>query len=487
MKAAIELSSVSIKTPTGRTLFADLSASIGSEHVALVGRNGVGKSTLLALLAGLIHASSGQVNVQGEICYVPQVDDSAAPLSVGEQRKVVLREASLSGAEILLLDEPTLHLDEPTVEWLRGWLGSFQGCVIVASHDRRVLADFRHFFVLSESGCHYFAGSLAELELHLEREHSAHEQRYVRHLNRLAQQEAHTEHVARRKARKKRSGRCRELDRATSRMRLNQKRSSAQVSHGRLAKLREERLAAARSWTQAARRTLTVELELELVVPALPPHQGRAVLALREVGAGAGGRILFEGVELELGRQRVAVVGPNGAGKTTLLQIMVGKRAPEHGYARADLSRLGWIEQGGKNWLLSESLRQLLSGLGLPNDDAARLLVTQQFPLALAERPLRSLSPGERARAALLALFARSPAVEVLVLDEPTFSLDLVGVRALTRALKLWRGGLVVASHDRAFLEELGMDQTIALGDCRKCPKAGNHDVTSERIGSRCP
>jgi ATPase subunit of ABC transporter with duplicated ATPase domains len=479
MQAAIELASVSIKTPTGRTLFADLSATIGSEHIALVGRNGVGKSTLLGLLAGLVHASSGFVNVRGKTRHVPQVDESAAPLSAGEQRKVMLQEARVSGAEILLLDEPTLHLDEPTVEWLRGWLASFQGCVIVASHDRRLLADFRHFFVVSESGCHYFAGSLAELELHLEREHSAHEQRYLRHLHRLAQQEARTDHVARRKARKKRSGRCRELDRATSRMRLNQKRNEAQVSHGRLAKLRDERLDALRSWTQAARRALNVDLALDLVVPPVPPHQGRAASALRGVGARVGDRILFEGVELELGRQRVAVVGPNGAGKTTLLEIMVGQRMPEHGLARADLSRLGWIEQGGKNWLLSESLRQLLSGLGLPADDAARLLVTQQFPLALAERPLRSLSPGERARAALITLFARSPAVEVLVLDEPTFSLDLVGLRALTRALKLWRGGLVVASHDRAFLEELAMDQTIALGDretrARRAPLGRDH------------
>jgi ATPase subunit of ABC transporter with duplicated ATPase domains len=143
---------------------------------------------------------------------------------------------------------------------------------------------------------------------------------------------------------------------------------------------------------------------------------------------------------------------------------MVGQRRPQRGFARLDCSRIGWIEQGGKNWLLDESLQELLTGLGLSADDAARLLVTQQFPLALAERSLRSLSPGERARAALIALFARAPAVEVLVLDEPTFSLDLVGLRALTRALELWRGGLVIASHDRAFLEQLGMDRTIALG-----------------------
>jgi len=463
MPAQIELTNVSVKTPTGRALFEGLSLSIADEHVALVGRNGVGKSTLLALLAGSSEASTGRVTVRSKPHYLPQADELNAPLSRGELRQQALREAQASSAEILLLDEPTLHLDEAAVAALRAWLGAWAGCLIVASHDRRLLADFRHFFVVSEAGCHYFCGSLAELEAHLEREHQVIELRYVRNLNRLAAAEEHTAQVDRRKARKKRSGRCRELDRATPRMRLNQKRDYAQVSHGRLARLREARLAALRGWTQSTRRALSVSLSLELAVPDLPPDAGEEVLVLHGVSQDAGGRTLFSGIDLRLGRERVAVVGPNAAGKTTLLEIMLGRRRPDRGRARADLSRIGWIDQGGQNWLLDESLRSHLCGVGTTGDDSARLLVSHKFPLALAERPLRCLSPGERARAALIALFARSPSVEVLILDEPTFSLDLVGLRGLTRALQLWPGGLVVASHDRAFLAELCVDRTITL------------------------
>jgi ATPase subunit of ABC transporter with duplicated ATPase domains len=464
MPASIELSNVSVRTPTGRVLFEGLNLTIGDEHVALVGRNGVGKSTLLALLAGLTPAASGRVETCSKPHYVPQADELALPLSHGELRQRSLQEARDSGAAILLLDEPSLHLDEPAVEQLRAWLRHYAGCVIVASHDRRLLADLRHFFVVSESGCHYFGGSLAELEQHLEREHEALERRYVRNLHRLAEKEEHTAQVARRRARKKRSGRCRELDRATPRIRLNQKRDQAQVYQGRLAKLREARLAALRGWTQSSRRALSVTLSLELPVPELPPFAGQRVLVLESVSANASGRTLFGPIDLRLGRERIAVVGPNGAGKTTLLEIMLGRRRPDQGWARADLSRIGWIEQGGRNWLLPDSLRSQLLGLGLGRDASAALLVSHKFPLALAQRPLCSLSPGERARAALIALFARSPAVEVLVLDEPTFSLDLVGLRALTHALRRWPGGLVVASHDRQFLEELAMDRTVRLG-----------------------
>jgi ATPase subunit of ABC transporter with duplicated ATPase domains len=93
----------------------------------------------------------------------------------------------------------------------------------------------------------------------------------------------------------------------------------------------------------------------------------------------------------------------------------------------------------------------------------ARVLAVHRFPLALAARPLRTLSPGERTRAALIALSHRVPAVEALVLDEPTYSLDLVGQRAVTRVLREWPGGLVVASHDRGFLAALRLDTTLEL------------------------
>jgi ATPase subunit of ABC transporter with duplicated ATPase domains len=463
MPASIELKEVSVKTASGRALFEGLNLRMDHEHVALVGRNGVGKSTLLSLIAGETHASSGRVRVRSRPHFVPQIDERPEPFSRGELRRTALEAARTSRAEILLLDEPTLHLDDRAVAWLRAWLAEYPGCVIVASHDRRLLGDLRHFLVLSEAGGHYFGGTLGELEQHLEHDHRAHEQRYAQNLHRLAEREANTAHIARRRDRKKRSGRTRELDRCTPRIRLNQKRSQAQVYQGRFARIREQRLKALRDWTAASRRALNVDLDLELAVSALPPASDRAVVTLRGVSAKTHDRVLFTDLDLTVNRERVAVVGPNGAGKTTLLEILTQERRPDTGSAQADLSRIGYIVQGGSNWLLDCSLREHLRDLSISDADAARLLVTHRFPLALAERPLRSLSPGERARAALIALFSRPKAVELLVLDEPTFSLDLVGLRALEEALRVWPGGLVVASHDREFLAELRIELTIKL------------------------
>jgi ATPase subunit of ABC transporter with duplicated ATPase domains len=463
MRPLIEARDATIQAPGGRPLFEGLTLSLAREHVALIGRNGVGKSTLLAVLAGDEDAQSGSVRTRSKPHFVPQRNASAQALSQGELRKLALLEARSSGADILLLDEPTQDLDEAAVLWLRGWLKEWPGCLVVASHDRRLLSDFQHFFIASESGCRYFFGSLDALDAEVLREHQATEERYARNLHRLAEHEAHTVHVARRKARKKRYGRCSEIDRATSRGRLNLKRSEAQVSHGRLAKVREARTDALRQWSQSTRRALGVSLSLELPVPTLPDG-AKDVLVVRAVSAHVAGRSLFPPLDLELGRQRVAVVGANGAGKTTLLEILSGQRAPATGSVRRDLSRIGVIEQGGANWMLEESLLSCLSTQGSgASEDLAALLVAHKFPLALAERPLRSLSPGERARAALICLFRRSPSVELLLLDEPTYSLDLLGQRAMTNALRAWPGGLVVASHDRAFLSAIGTDTLIEL------------------------
>jgi ATPase subunit of ABC transporter with duplicated ATPase domains len=463
MPASIELKEVSINTASGRALFQGLNLRMDNEHVALVGRNGVGKSTLLALIAGEARESSGRVRVRSTPHFVPQLDERSEPISRGELRRLALEAARTSRAEILLLDEPTLHLDDAAVAWLRAWLAEFPGCVIVASHDRRLLGDLRHFLVLSEAGSHYFGGSLSELERHLEQDHLTHEQRYARNLHRLAEREANNAHIARRRDRKRRRGRTSELDRCTPRIRLNQKRGQAQVYQGRFAQLRQRRLDALRDWTASSRRALDVILDLKIPVPVLPPAATQPLVTLRGVSANTPGRALFTDLDLTLNRDRVALVGPNGAGKSTLLEIITRQRRPDNGFAQSDLTRIGYIAQGGSNWLLDCSLREHLRELSIADAESARICVTHRFPLALAERPLRSLSPGERARAALIAVFVRTPAVELLVVDEPTFSLDLVGLRALKEVLRRWPGGLVVASHDREFLSELDIEQTIEL------------------------
>lgn len=468
-KSVLTVSGLCLDAPGGRPLFLDLNLSLGRERVAVVGRNGVGKSSLLEVLAGHDSPARGKVVCRKRRLLVRQrlapADVPGAPrsMSPGEIRRLCLEHARCENPDLLLLDEPTQDLDDASVRWLVRWLGDWDGALIVVSHDRRLLRCFHDFFVLAESGCRHVSGSFEELVEELERESVEGERSYLRNLNRLMEKESHNATVRRRRQRKKNVGRIREVRRAPARAHLNGKRSYAQVSQGKRAVLQKERIDAARAWTKATRRALAVNLPLELAVPLLPEHPGSPIVELRGVTVRAGDRTLFEGIDLELGRERLAIVGANGSGKTTLLQIMIGERVPANGSVSVARARIGYIAQNASNWLSEESLLSCLltqSDATSP-EAAAELLVSHKFPFALATRPLCSLSPGERARAALICLFQRRPAVELLALDEPTDDLDFLGTSALQAVLEAWRGGLAIVSHDHGFLDSIGVTRWV--------------------------
>lgn len=462
----LQVSGLSLVSPTGRVLIDDLKMSLSSEKVAIVGRNGVGKSTLLQVLAGARAPTSGTIHCSTTRAFVAQELDLGRKLSQGECRKLSLMKAKHSKAGLLLLDEPTQDLDARGRAWLGAWLRHWPGALLVASHDEDLLLGFEHFFVIAESGCRYFAGSYERLQEWQAEQEKRNEKKYLQNLNALERREQRSAIVARRRRRKKMGGRVRELDRATPRSVLNMKRSKAQVYQGKREKLQEARIAAARAWAKATRRALSVRLELAPALPALPVDEGAVNLDLDKVSIRRGGKLIVENLSLQVGRDRIAVRGPNGAGKTSLLEMMLGVRQPSTGRVRRRAGHIASISQGATVGDQEESLlsRLVTSSSRLTVDEAAETLVSHKFPLALANRPISSLSPGERVRAALLCIFQQQPPVELILLDEPTYCLDKVGQNALRELLGSYGGGLVVASHDPDFLRSIGITHEITLG-----------------------
>jgi len=190
----------------------------------------------------------------------------------------------------------------------------------------------------------------------MEREHKLSQAKYVNNLRRLTDYEEHILKVARRRARKKQYGRVSELGRATPRKRLNQKRDYAQVKHGRMKVIRDARIEALRDWTKTTRRALPVELPLELTVPKFSQGLGGAMISLENVSCEINNKRLFDGINLKVKRDRIAVVGPNGVGKTTLLQIIMKERLPTTGKVNGCNIGIGYIAQGGGNWMGEDSL-----------------------------------------------------------------------------------------------------------------------------------
>lgn len=453
MTAQLTARGLTLETPSGRPLIQGLSMQLGlGERVALVGRNGAGKSTLLRVFAGEDDAARGFVRSVGSRHLVGQGHDDFDG-SPGEAQRRRLEQAFAARPDLLLLDEPTRDLDARAIDWLCTQLDRWRGGLVVVSHTRRVLERFEDFFVVAESGCRHFHGSFDALLHDLDTREEAREERYVRTLSDLvAREEAH-ERTRRRRQRKGNLGRIRELRRGTPRSTLNCKRSLAQESLARRSGIQQDRLDRARAWAKATRRAMTVELPLDVALPEPPAFDG-PVVQLERVSVDG----VFGPVDLAVHEQRIGIVGPNGAGKSTLLDVMVGERRPSTGRACRAVDRIAYVSQNSLNWCRDDSL---VEALAEPLGEAVRILRAHRFPFALADRPLRELSPGERLRAALICAFQDAPSL--VVLDEPTDHLDFTGVIALERVLRAWSGGLVVVSHDDDFLRAIDVREWITL------------------------
>jgi ATPase subunit of ABC transporter with duplicated ATPase domains len=469
----LEAHALTVETPGGRVVVRELELHLGRERVAVVGRNGVGKSTLLDVLAGRRQPAHGRVVRRGRHLLVPQHPEgdagagggALAGASPGERQRRRLEVARAARPDLLLLDEPTRDLDAAGMAWLVKWISEWRDGLMVVCHDRRVLRSFDQFFVVAESGCRLVAGSFEDLLAELERERADSEHRYLGALNRLIAREQRNAALRRRRQRKKNVGRIRELERCPARIKLNDKRSYKQESQGKRRVLQEERIGAARDAARASRRALSVELPLELALPRLTGVSPAPVISVEALAAEEGGRTLFNGLSLVVGRDRLAVCGPSGSGKTTLLEVALGLRPPVSGRVRCDTARVGYVAQSAGNWCVDDSLVELLAAhMQTPSADRiAQVLHAHRFPLALAGRALATLSPGERLRAALVCLTRRRPAPELLVLDEPTQHLDFTGLAALEAVLAAWPGGLLVVSHDPEFLAAIGVSRRLEL------------------------
>ncbi|HEY7371530.1 MAG TPA: ATP-binding cassette domain-containing protein, partial [Polyangia bacterium] len=215
----LEAHALTIETPGGRVLVRELDLCLARERVAVVGRNGVGKSTLLDVLAGRQDPVRGRVVRRGRHLLVPQdfgADDDAGPrsaASAGERQRRRLEVARDARPDLLLLDEPTRDLDAGNIAWLTDWLARWRNGLLIVSHDRRVLRAFDQFFVVAESGCRHVTGSFDDLLAELEREREDGQRRYRAGLTRLVAREQHHAALRRRRQRKKNLGRLRELKR----------------------------------------------------------------------------------------------------------------------------------------------------------------------------------------------------------------------------------------------------------------------------------
>lgn len=506
----------------GETLFGPLNLSLDRRHCALVGRNGVGKSRLLRLLAGREPPADGHIETRGLVAWVQQqsavepgvtlaqwlgygevfaalervargamlaedverlegrwdlaerlqaafaeaglsgchAQRPACELSGGERMRAALCGALLSGADFLLLDEPSNHLDAAGRDWLYRQLAQWRGGLLVASHDRQLLMRMQRIVELTPDGLHSYSGDYQAFCRQREQERQAARQAldHAEQERKRARARLVKEHDA---SQRRAAKTLREVDNLNiaSFERVKYK-GAAKESLGTLRRQHQQQKSALDSAVHQAQQRVEAENPVLFILPGSALAAGKQVLTLEQL------RLPFSTLPpLDWrmdGPMRVAVCGPNGCGKSTLLRTILGQLTPSGGRCRLVVNA-AYLDQTLSQFDLRRSLMDHLALERMPM--AAGELRTRLAQLQLgAERltlPLAMLSGGERLKAVLACALWRESPPQLLVLDEPTNHLDLASLQAIEAALHGYPGALLVVSHDEAFLQGLGLTHRL--------------------------
>ncbi len=507
------LHQVTCQFATGDTLFGPLSVSLEPALCALVGRNGSGKTRLLRLLAGVDEPASGHIERYTTQVYVAQQpvistqttlaellgyqaifaarsridsgdylpddldtldgswdlterlsaafidaqlppfdpDKPATALSGGERIRALLCGALTAGAGYLLLDEPTNHLDRQGREWFADQLARYQGGVLVASHDRELLAQVPRILELSPSGLHSYGGNYADYTRQRDAEQQAaraalEQAATVRKRTRARMQKEHDD-SQRRSAKTLRTVDTLNI---ASFERVKYK-GAAKARIAAWKKQHDDQNGALNDAVNKARERVAEENPVIFTLPASQIAGGKQVLVLED--------LLLPYVTMPpldwrmAGPMRVALKGPNGCGKSTLLKVILGEIAPRSGTCQVPV-KCAYLDQHLSCLDLSASVMTHLNVRHTPLEEGVLRSRLAQLQLG-AEKitlPLAALSGGERLKAALACVLWQEEATQLLLLDEPTNHLDLASVQAIEAALAGFPGALLVVSHDEDFL-----------------------------------
>jgi macrolide transport system ATP-binding/permease protein len=459
------------------------------DRVALVGPNGVGKSTLLKILVGIESATSGTVTLfdtASTAGYVPQdIDfdptltpwdvltdeqyrlgspslseaaealsrfgftdhDCALPissLSGGEKTKLALARVWLFHPDILLLDEPTNYLDHAALDRLEDIVRGYPGTILLVSHDRYFLdRTVERIIELSPHGVVEYRGNYTAYRKMKEKDFASHLARYEKEQKEIRRIQVAID-------RQKRWAEKAHRDAGTHDFYRRKAKEAAQRAKGVVSRL------------EAFKKTSVSKPKQEKAITfdGFQGEGGGRVMVTADGLTKAFDKLLFEASDFSVQRRdKVGIVGPNGSGKTTLLKLILGRELPSEGTIWVSPgARIGYMDQQLENLDPKASvLEEVLSSFKNQSPELVTKVRTMLgcflFTPDDIDKSMEVLSPGEKKRVALIKLLMSN--LNVLVLDEPTEHLDLPSREKLEESLVFYAGTVILVSHDRYLLKKV--------------------------------
>jgi ATP-binding cassette subfamily F protein uup len=452
----------------------DVSCGISEgEKIGIVGINGMGKTTLLRLLAQVEEADQGQIITQNgiRIGYLPQspeypsgvsvlsyvlehhkdhiweyeaqvksmllqmglamFDAPLVELSGGQKKRAALVRILLESIDVLLLDEPTNHLDEGMVDWLENYLQKFRGVVLMVTHDRYFLDRVCNRILEVDDGNLYS---------------------YLTNYSGFLEAKAQREEMERASDRKRKSQLRTELEWASRGCKARSTKQRARLE--RLEELKKGKL---------KQEVQQVEFE------SLTSRMGKKTIEFHEVGKTYADRVLFSDFTyIVLRMQRLGIVGPNGCGKSTLMKLIAGEILPDMGHIDiGETVKIGYFMQEVPNMKDNQRVIDYVKDIAEYIEtkegriSASQMLERFLFTPQMQYTPISKLSGGEKKRLYLLGILQAAP--NCLLIDECN-DLDIPTLTLLEEYLMQFPGIVITVSHDRYFLDNV-VDRILAFED----------------------
>jgi ATPase subunit of ABC transporter with duplicated ATPase domains len=468
MHKPIQLNTIELSFPH-KLCLKDFTTQINyGSKIAIVGRNGCGKSSLLRLLFGQFPPTDGVIKIPADVVfgYVPQVIDAFDTLSGGQRFNASLTYALSQNPNVLLLDEPTNHLDLQNRKSLMRLIRNYTGTVIVVSHDTELLRDcVDTLWHVDKAKVHIFSGNYDDYMEEISRQ-KASVQKEISTLNQQ-QTRMHEKlmHEQTRAAKSNVRGEKNAQKRKWSAIISGAKSRQAQETTGRKKVAIDEK-------KQLLSDQLSSLHTPEVIMPkfsiSLADISDQVLVQVSDGSVGyAGHKPILENIHFSIsGQQRIAITGPNGCGKSTFVKAILGHEniVTKGCWYVPKRQDVGYLDQHYTTLWPTHTVLETIGYL-VPywsHADVRRHL--NDFLFRKNEEvnsSVASLSGGEKARLSLAQIAALTP--KLLILDEITNNLDLETKGHVVNVLKAYPGAIIFISHDEDFLNEITLTGRYSL------------------------